>query len=119
MHEYYECMQEYARVCKSMQECMSIMSMQEYARVLSVQEYARVCKSMQQYYECMQEYARVCKSMQEYARVCKSISLVPRHGGGGGEKVPGTHCLRMRLIITEFRGNCVCMYTGDIINSLR
>ena len=96
-------MQEYARVCKN---------------IMSVQKYAKVCKSMQEYYEC----ARVCKStmsVQEYARVCKSISLVPRYGGRGGEKVPGTHCLRMHLIITEFRGNCVCTYTGDVINSLR
>ena len=99
MQEYYEC----AKVCKSMQEYY------ECARVckstMSVQEYARVCKSMQEYYEC--------------AGVCKSISLVPRYGGRGGEKVPGTHCLRMHLIITEFRGNCVCTYTGDVINSLR
>ena len=27
------------------------------------------------------------------------ISLVPRRGGGGGERAPGTHCLRMRVII--------------------
>ena len=39
-------------------------------------------------------------------------SLVPRHGGEGGERVPGTQCLRMRLIATEFCGNrvCMCMY---------
>ena len=38
-------------------------------------------------------------------------SLVPRRGGGG-ERAPGTHCLRMRLIATEFHGDCVrtCMY---------
>ena len=30
----------------------------------------------------------------------------------GGERVPGTHCLRMRLIATELRGDrvCTCMY---------
>ena len=40
------------------------------------------------------------------------ISLVLRCGGGGGERAPGTHCLRMRLIATEFRGDSVrtCMY---------
>ena len=27
---------------------------------------------------------------------------VPRRGGGGGEKAPGTHCLRMRVIIGWF-----------------
>ena len=37
-------------------------------------------------------------------------SLVPRPGGGG-ERVPGTHCLRMRLITTNFRGNRVRMCT--------
>ena len=39
-------------------------------------------------------------------------SLVPRRGGGGGERAPGTHCLRMRLIATEFHGDhvCTCMY---------
>ena len=26
-------------------------------------------------------------------------NLIPRCGGGGGEGTPGTHCLRMRLII--------------------
>ena len=47
-------------------------------------------------------------------------SLVPRLGGGW-ERASGTQCLRMRLIATEFRGNCVhtCMYTGDFINLLR
>ena len=46
-------------------------------------------------------------------------SLVPRLGGGW-ERASGTQCLRMRLIATEFRGNCVhtCMYTGDFINLL-
>ena len=46
-------------------------------------------------------------------------SLVPRRGGGGGERMPGTHCLRMRLIATEFHGDHVraCMYlSSDIIN---
>ena len=28
-------------------------------------------------------------------------SLVPRGGGGRGERVPGTHCLRMRVIIAK------------------
>ena len=47
------------------------------------------------------------------------VSLVPRRGGGG-ERAPGTHCLRMRLIATEFRGDRVRTYvTGDVINSPR
>ena len=37
----------------------------------------------------------------------QAASLVPRRGGGGGERAPGTHCLRMRLIATEFRGDRV------------
>ena len=39
-------------------------------------------------------------------------SLTSRCGGGGGERVPGTHCLRMHVITMEFRGDCVhtCMY---------
>ena len=39
-------------------------------------------------------------------------SLVPRHGGGGGERVPGIHCLCMCLIAMEFRGDRVrtCTY---------
>ena len=45
-------------------------------------------------------------------------SLVPRRGGAGGERAPSTHCLRMRLIAMEFRGDCVHTYTCDIINSL-
>ena len=39
------------------------------------------------------------------------ISLVPRCRGGGGERVPGTHCLHMRLIATEFRVDRVCTCT--------
>ena len=39
-----------------------------------------------------------------------TASLVPRRGGGG-ERAPGTHCLRMRLIATEFRGDRVHTYT--------
>ena len=39
-----------------------------------------------------------------------SSSPVPRRRGGG-ERVPGTHCLRMRLIATEFRGDRVDMCT--------
>ena len=35
------------------------------------------------------------------------ISLVPRCGGGGGERAPGTHCLHMHLITTEFCGDRV------------
>ena len=33
---------------------------------------------------------------------------------GGGERAPGTHCLRMRLIATEFRGDsaCTCTYVN-------
>ena len=34
-------------------------------------------------------------------------SLIPRCGGE--ETAPGTHCLCMHLIPTEFRGDCVCM----------
>jgi len=39
-------------------------------------------------------------------------SLIPRHEGGGGERGPGTHCLYMCLIPTEFRGDRVrtCTY---------
>ena len=29
------------------------------------------------------------------------ISLVPKCGGGGGERVPGTHCLCMCVIIGQ------------------
>ena len=56
--------------------------------------------------------------MQVMSRM--DISLVPRHGGGG-ERAPGTHCLRMCLITTEFRGDRVRIrtYTGDVINSPR
>ena len=39
-----------------------------------------------------------------------SSSLVPRRGEGR-ERVPGTHCLCIRLIATEFRGDRVCMCT--------
>ena len=48
-------------------------------------------------------------------------SLVPRRGGGG-EKAPGIHCLRMRLITMEFCDDRVRTYTyvsGDVINSPR
>ena len=38
-------------------------------------------------------------------------SLVPRRGGGGGERAPGTHCLRMCLIVMGFRGDHVRMCT--------
>ena len=49
-----------------------------------------------------------------------AISLVPRCGGGGGERAPGTHCLRMRLIATEFRGDRVCrMLCSVLIVSLK
>ena len=39
-------------------------------------------------------------------------SLIPRRGGGEGERAPGTHCLRMHLIATEFHGDRVhtCTY---------
>ena len=33
------------------------------------------------------------------------VSLIPRCGGGGGERAPGTHCLHMREIIVRFRGH--------------
>ena len=38
-------------------------------------------------------------------------SFVPRHRGGGGERAPGTHYLRMRLIAMEFHGDRVHMCT--------
>ena len=47
-----------------------------------------------------------------------ATGLIPRCGGGG-ERAPGTHCLRMRLIAMEVCGDRVCTYTGDDINSLR
>ena len=43
------------------------------------------------------------------------ISLVPRRGGGG-ERAPGTHCLRMRVIIAKARaesGACTNMTIDD------
>ena len=39
-----------------------------------------------------------------------SPSLILRHGGGGGQRAPGTHCLRMRRIATEFCGSCAHTY---------
>ena len=45
-------------------------------------------------------------------------SLVPRHGGGRGERAPGAHCLHICLIaMVEFRGDLV--HTCTYINSLR
>ena len=37
------------------------------------------------------------------------ISLIPRRGGGG-ERAPGTHCLRMRVIIGKTRGRIRGVY---------
>ena len=69
---------------------------------------------------CTYMYQQIVELHMETAR---STSLVPRREGGGGERVPGTHCLCMRLITMEFRGDrvrtCTYTYTGDIINSLR
>ena len=48
---------------------------------------------------------------QALTRSRKVWCSVLRHGGGGGERAPGTHCLCMRLIAMEFRGNCVRMCT--------
>ena len=46
------------------------------------------------------------------------VSLVPRHGGGGGERAPGTHCFHMPLIATEFRGDCFFyMYVRILVTS--
>ena len=57
-------------------------------------------------------------TLKQYSQLW--YSLVPRCGGGGGERAPGTHCLRMCFIATEFdRVHIrVRMYTGDVINSL-
>ena len=38
---------------------------------------------------------------------------IPRRGRGGGERAFGTHCLRMRLITTEFHGDRVRAYTYE------
>ena len=45
-------------------------------------------------------------SLDKYIIFGIVISLVSRCGGGGGERVPGTHCLRMRLVAVV----CMCMY---------
>ena len=34
----------------------------------------------------------------------------------GEERAPGTHCLRMRLIATEFYGDCVCTCNVRILH---
>ena len=48
----------------------------------------------------------------------RECSLVPRRGGGGGERAPGTHCLRMRLIATEFRCDRVrTLYVRILVTS--
>ena len=51
------------------------------------------------------QFSPLWKSCEASARLLNS--LVPRRGGGG-ERAPGTHCSRMRLIATEFRGDRVC-----------
>ena len=56
--------------------------------------------------------------------ICTSVTLKVASFPGaeeGEEKATGTHCLCMRLIATECRGNRVCTrtYTGDVINSPR
>ena len=41
---------------------------------------------------------------------CLTLASFPG-AEGSGERAPGTHCLRMRLIATEFRGDRVRTYT--------
>ena len=50
----------------------------------------------------MPEKAVYCYYGEQYMKK-KYISLVPRLVGGGGEKEPGTHRSRMRLITPTFR----------------
>ena len=63
----------------------------------------------------------ICKTVMnlQIGSLTDTLSLVSRRGGGRGERAPGTHDLHMRLIITEFHGDHVHMYTGDVINWLR
>ena len=39
--------------------------------------------------------------MQSLAYLYHTTSLIPRPGGGRGEKVASTHCLRMCVIIAK------------------
>ena len=41
------------------------------------------------------------QSVELHMETARSTSLVPRCRGGGGERAPGTHCLRMGLITTN------------------
>ena len=74
-------MQEYTRICRSIQEyaeifriVLGLRNMQEYARVhKDMQECTRVCRHtyniihVYNYARSMQEYTGICWSIQEYA----------------------------------------------------
>ena len=45
-------------------------------------------------------YVHIKDKFDNTWKVFMCISLVPRRGGGG-ERAPGTHCLRMRVIIAK------------------
>ena len=55
----------------------------------------------------------ICQHLLTVTEINKErndIKLVPRHGGGKGERAPGIHCLCMCLIATEFCGDHVHMW---------
>ena len=52
-------------------------------------------------YVAVQSTKHVAKLHGSDLTTVTDLSLVPRRGGGGGERVPGTHCLCMRVIIAK------------------